>query len=181
MVRASLDGNDVTAAKSAPIGRVYRMSWWFRSFALFFLVFGLVFALSFGRDFLEGHDQEWTKILIAMAFPIIGAGITIRAFSSRIAFTADSVDKSWVMGRRRMALDTICGRREYVVRGKNGSTRYLQIVANDGSAPLDFGKQLYGFDDAFWHWFNQLPDLDARDKEEPRDSTQHKDSNFGLV
>jgi hypothetical protein len=33
----------------------------------------------------------------------------------------------------------------------------------------------YNFDDAFFRWFNELPDLDAEGQ------NAHKDSNFGLV
>ena len=57
----------------------------------------------------------------------------------------------------------IRGRREYVVRGARGGTRYLKLVpADDRREPLQIRKQ-YNFDAEFYAWFNRLPDLDALD------------------
>ena len=40
--------------------------------------------------------------------------------------------------------------------------------------PIEF-ESIYSFDKTFYEWFNKLPDLDALDK------VNHKNSNFGLV
>lgn len=190
MEATQLDRKNVTVV-GAPTGRIYRMSLWFTGFSIFFLAFGIVFLGAFIRGVFSSQEgPDFGGIVVGLVLPVVGAGMAIKAFSSRISFTSDSVESSWAMGRESMPLSAICGRREYVVRGKSGATRYLRLESNDGSDPLDFGKYLYRFDDAFWQWFNQIPDLDARDKEEKeerdkekedRDPKNHKDSNFGLV
>jgi hypothetical protein len=167
-----------SAVQNAPLGRVYRMAWWFRAFALFFLLFGGFFLIGVLRDILDGEKPHaiW-EIAVSVVFPIIGAGMSAKAFTSRIIFSDGTIARTSFWDRRRVPLESIAGRREYVVEssGQGGSTRYLRLELNDGSSPLDCGKNLYRFDDAFWRWFNQLPDLDARDKQ------THLGSNFGLV
>jgi hypothetical protein len=110
--------------------------------------------------------------------------MSAKAFTARISFSQDSIELSSFWNRRSKPLAAIVGRREYVVEGdgESGSTRYLRLEFNDGSPPMDFGKHLYRFDEFFSQWFNELPDLDARDKaNEESDKAKHKDSNFGLV
>jgi hypothetical protein len=176
MTQASIQPS--SALQDAPVGRVYRMSWWFRGFALFFLLFGGTFLFACLRDILDGEQRHgiWDMV-VSVVFPIVGAGMSAKAFTSKIIFSEDSIARTSFWGCRRVRLESIAGRREYVVKGdgEGGSTRYLRLELGDGSAPLDFGKSLYRFDNAFWVWFNQLPDLDARDKQ------KHKDSNFGLA
>ena len=181
-MRVSIEDKGAGAAKSAPVGRIYRMEFWFKAFAVSFLAIGLALLGTYVRDFLFSSQQANVgQVAIGLVIPIVGAGMTIKAFSARITFTADAIERSWAMGRQRMALDAICGRREYVVRSaKSGTTHYLRLESNDGSGPLDFGKKLYRFDDAFWQWFNELPDLDARDNDDG-DPAEHQSSNFGLV
>jgi hypothetical protein len=161
---------------SPPVGRVYRMSWLFRIFTMFFLVFGCTAAVAFVRDgLMDPESLTWVKLLIAIVFPVVGMFMTAKAFSSTLVFSADSVTMRSLLDTRSVEYSHIRGRREYVLQGKDGSTRYLRLDTTDGSKPFDFGKRLYVFDDAFWAWFNALPDLDAMDK------VTHKGSNFGLV
>ncbi len=176
MAEVMISGKQAVS-KNAPVGHVYRMSWWFRGFSILFLLFGISVLYVTVRKAMEGDELGWVQITVATVFPFVGAGMTLKAFSARIVFSEGTVEKSWTMRRQSLALDAIRGRREYVVRGGRygGSTRYLRLEANDDRPPLDFGKNLYRFDDAFWEWFKQLPDLDARDRE------VHKDSNFGLI
>jgi hypothetical protein len=164
--------------QNAPPVRVYRMSWWFRGLALFFLMFGGVFLFVCLRDSMDGEREHgiW-ELIVAVVFPIVGAGLSAKAFTSRIRFSEGVIERKSFWDCRRVLVTSIAGRRQYVAGGgeEGGSTRYLRLEMNDGSPPLDTGRSMYCFDDAFWTWFNQLPDLDARDKE------VHKDSNFGLV
>lgn len=164
-------------SESAPFNRVYRMNWWFRGFAVLFFMLGVAALYGIGSQAAEVDELDWVKIVLATIFPVVGAVISLKAFSARIAFSNGAIEKSWTMRRQYLPLDAIRGRREHVVRGGQygSSTRYLRLEANDDRPPLDFGKNLYRFDDAFWAWFNQVPDLDARDRE------IHKDSNFGLI
>jgi hypothetical protein len=159
----------------APTGHVYRMRWWFRAFALFFLAFGSVlFTDKALKTVSASEDPDFTKLALVLIFPAVGAGMTAKSFSSTVKFTESTVERRSVFGFQNVSLAAIRGRREYVVRGNRGvATRYLRLVATDNSF-VDFGKSLYTFDDAFWVWFRQLPDLDAEDANRAK-------SNFGLV
>jgi hypothetical protein len=161
-----------------PIGRVYRMNWLFRGFGVAFLLFGTFFLFAAGRELFDGEvEPNFIKIGIAFVFSLVGFGITVHGFVSKLVFSEDRVYKVSYLGRKSLPFASIRGRREFVVRGnsESGSTRYLRLEPNDSHPALEFGKNLYAFDAAFMEWFNTLPDLDAMDK------VQHKDSNFGLV
>jgi hypothetical protein len=160
----------------APVGHVYRMSWWFRGFAIFFLIFGGFFLYAKCRDALQ-HEKTVGigEILVSVVLPLAGLGMTAPGFASRLEFSHGSVERVTLLNREAISLSSIRGRRQYVARSGRGSTSYLRLERNDGYTPIDFGKKLYQFDDDFWAWFNALPDLDAMDK------VKHKDSNSGLV
>jgi hypothetical protein len=160
------------------IGRVYRMNWLFRGFSLFFLAFSCFGLSAYASGIMKGESEaDGVKILTACVLLLAGLGMTTHAFLSRLAFSSEGVEQISFLGRKNLPFASIRGRREYVVRGGNpgGSTRYLRVEANDDHPALEFGKKLYAFDDAFWTWFNALPDLDERDRQ------IHKDSSFGLV
>jgi hypothetical protein len=149
------------------------MSWWFRAFAIVFLLGG---CFIFSRLRWDTFDlSKWYAVLgvvLLAVFPLVGAGLSVNAFTSKIRFSETAIERETLWGRRSMQYVSIKGRREYLAGGgEDGLTRYLRLESNNGSRPLDFGKGFYKFDDAFWAWFNRLPDLDAK----------VKGSNFGLV
>lgn len=163
---------------AAPIGRVYRMSLWFRGFALVFLIIGSFLSIAFLWEIQTGEtDPDTIKTIIEIVFPIAGLAMTAHSFVSRVAFENNLLRRVTLVRQRTVSLHSIRGRREYVVTGGSepGSTRYVRLELNNGEPPVDLGKKLYNFDEAFWAWFRSLPDLDAADK------IQQKDSNFGLV
>jgi hypothetical protein len=164
------------AIENAPVGRVYPMAWWFRAFSVFFFLFGCFTVGRVHWETFDGQTYQIFGVLLLAVFPLAGAALSIKAFTSKITFNEELIEIHSVWRRRSVRLAVIKGRREYAESGtEGGSTRYLRVEASDGSPALDFGKKFYLFDDAFWRWFNQLPDLDARDKQ------THKNSNFGLV
>jgi hypothetical protein len=55
------------------------------------------------------------------------------------------------------------------------SVWHLVLEPNDDRCVKLNIEELYRFDDFFYKWFNELPDLDELDKARP------KTSNFGLV
>lgn len=163
---------------AAPTGRIYRMSWAFRGFALFFLAFTSVCFVGMLRSILGGTtDPSLVNMLCASMLPIAGLLMTAHAFVSRLTFTSDALKRITLIRERAVTLESIRGRREYVVSGGDppGATRYVRLELNNGDPPVDLGKTLYKFDEAFWAWFESLPDLDAAEK------VLHKDSGFGLV
>lgn len=164
----------------APIFRVYRMKWRWRAFAFFFLFFGALPMIASLREFISGaSDPKPMMLPVGVLFLAAGIGLTFYAFKAAIGFSQDAIEHRTIFGQKKLPLDGIKGRREYVVKGAQGdvggNTRYLKLVPNDDRLPtLEFSKH-YTFDDTFYRWFYELPDLDAEDRK------VHKDSNFGLV
>lgn len=132
------------------------------------------------RGFISGaSDPKPMMLPVGVLFLAAGLGMTFYAFKAAIEFSQDAVEHRTIFGQKKLPLDGIKGRREYVVKGAQGdgggNTRYLKLEPNDDRLPtLEFSKH-YTFDDTFYRWFYELPDLDAEDKK------VHKDSNFGLV
>jgi hypothetical protein len=163
-----------------PVFRIYRLNWWPRTFALLFLGFSAFFLIGTSWGLLTGQEEaKPLQMVFAVVFLVVGIGLTINFFKTTITFTADAIELNTIFARKKLPFSGIRGRREYVVRGGDveagGSTRYLKLVPNDDRLPtLDFMKN-YTFDDAFYRWFNALPDLDAEDNK------VHKNANFGLV
>lgn len=160
-----------------PVYRVYRLNWWQRGFALTFLALSTFFVFGVWRGVFF-NQEEPRPFLMAMTtiFMLVGAGLTANAFGTTVIFTADAVELRSILGYSRLPLNKIRGRREFVARGdEGGGTRYLVLVSNDDRLPkIQFMKD-YTFDESFFRWFYELPDLDADDKKVP------KDANFGLV
>jgi hypothetical protein len=163
---------------AAPVNRVYRMQYWLMALALLFLAFGSLFLIKELRELTSGElELKPLDVVVGTVFFAVGFFLTIRFYSSRVKFTSDAIERSNIFNSARLPYSAIRGRREYVVRGgeDGGETHYLKLEPNDDRFPaLDFIKA-YNFDDAFYSWFNQLPDLDEEDKTGP------KTSNFGLV
>lgn len=153
----------------APVFRVYRMALWFRVFALFFVAFGFLFVIASVRELPSTQvDVKPMNAVVGIVFFAVGIGLTVHAFTATIRFTQDTIELRSIVARTVLPLNAICGRREYVVRGnaESGSTRYLRLEPNDDRlAAIDFSKNGYNLDDAFYDWFNSLTDLDAADKQ----------------
>ena len=160
-----------------PTYRVYRLHWGQRAFALLFLAFSLFFVIGSWRGVVFGHEEPRPLLLfLSMIFLLVGVGLTINAFQTKVIFTFVAIELQSILGRKRIPLSGIRGRREIVATGEEGgSTRHLCLVPDNDRLPtLQFMKS-YTFDDTFYRWFNELRDLDAEDKK------VHKDANFGLV
>jgi len=96
-----------------PTGHVYRMRWWFRAFALFFLVFGsFLFTETTLKTLSTSEYPGFTKLALMLIFPAVGAGMTAKSFSSTIKFTEATVERRSVFGFQNVSLAAIRGRRE---------------------------------------------------------------------
>lgn len=160
----------------APVGRIYRMVWWFRLFAALFLVIGGLVGYGFVHGTMRETDSlKWTTILGAIALSVSALYLIAKAFTSIVEFSGDSITMRWIFYTRSLEYSRIRGRREFVVQGEESTTRYFRLETKDGSRPFDVGKNMYGFDEQFWEWYRSLPDLDAVDK------ARDKGSGFGQV
>ncbi len=112
---------------------------------------------------------QFTPRLIFSASATLLGGIvlTASAFTARFNISSDSIEIGSVFGKKKLALEAIRGRRQYAT----GSGRFTAIHFKlepkyNGLAALTFQNN-FNFDDQFWLWFDQLPDLDS--KESPSD------------
>lgn len=152
--------------------RVYRLSPWIRMFAVAFLLFSLLglFGLLWSqRAGVQGRNPaemvEWAAItLLAVCWAVY-------VFAAVIVLSEDAIEKRTPLKTDRLRFSQIRGRRETVHRNFDGSyIRYLQVVPRDSLLPLIRFQKLYVLDAAFYAWYDDLPDLDARDLMRNRDS-----------
>ena len=124
-------------------------------------------------------DREPSFLWLVVSLILFAAGIVwvLDAFGSRVTLSEETIAVCGLRGRKSLPLNVIRGRRTYMFKldpNSAGSTTYLKVVPVDDRLPvIDFLRD-YNFDEAFYAWFNGLPDLDAMDKE-------RKPNNFGLV
>jgi hypothetical protein len=158
--------------------KVYKMKWWRRASAIFFLAVAILSLAGFVWGPLSGQaDPKQLGLFVSAILTVAGTCWTISTFESTVTLSRDEIAVRGFFGCKRLQFKEIRGRREYLVRGGGTapSTRYLKLEPDDDQlSPLKFEKY-YTFDDAFYQWFNKLPDLDALDKVKP------KTSNFGLA
>lgn len=165
-------------ASMPPIpGRTYRVKAGSRLFVILYLVFAAIIAIvAFGRPLLGWADPQPEVMIVSVVLLIVGILFVGYFFSSAIVFTIDAIELHTLTGRQSLPLDAIRGRREYVVRGgEEGDYHGIKLEFNDDRFPLLDSQRHFNFDEDFWRWFNQLPDLDVEDKK------KKKTSNFGLV
>lgn len=160
-----------------PIYCVYHWSKLGRAFTLLFLAFSVFYAVGVCTgQVIRGTGVNPMIILIALVLFIAGSLFAIYSYRAKISFTTEAIELHTNFTRKRLPPSGILGRREYIVRDEDGSTVYLKLEPNDDRLPtLEFQKNYYNFDDRFFRWFNELPDLDVEDKK------KHKTSNLGLV
>jgi len=165
-----------TVETPAAPSRVYRMVWWRRGSAAIFLAVALVVFIGILWGAIAGdRETKLWEMVGSGALAMGGVFWVLQTFSTTITVCGQTIELRTYSQRRALRFDQIRGRREYVVRGTESSTRYWKLEPNDDRLPtLDFQKY-YNFDGPFLEWFNKLPYLDAIDKLRP------KSSDFGLV
>ncbi len=143
------------------IGRAYHIRWTSRLGWLFAFVVTIgVSAELFGRV-RDGIEQStlWVCFLITLLPVVIGV-LALGSLYNRVTLYSNAIEYRNVWSTSWLQFGEIRGRREYLADlGRGGKVPHLLIVPNDDNLPfLDFAKG-YNFDDAFWAWFNRLPDL----------------------
>jgi hypothetical protein len=168
--------------------RVYRITWWWRAGAVFFLTIGSVVSIGIWNGIIFGErEPKFAEMVGTPVLAIVGVFLAWSAFRATVTLSADAIELRTLFERKRLPLNAIRGRREYVVRGGTvdvgGSTRYLKLEPNDDRLPTMDIVKYFNFDDRFYQWFKALPDLDALDKQrrEALEKDPHNNSNFGLV
>jgi len=168
------------------LARVYRIGWWWRAAAIFFLTTGTVGVTGIWGGVIAGRrEPKFEEMVVTAVLPLVGALLVWSAFRATVTLSEDEIELRTPFGRKKLPLHAIRGRREYVVRGgiHGGSTRYLKLETNDDRLPTMDIMKAFSFDGRFYQWFNELPDLDAQDRQrrEALKKDPRNNSNFGLV
>jgi len=148
------------SASSAGLARVYRLKWWRKALALFFLIFGLLGANAFwaGPVFGPKHPEVWGMVATA-GITLSGVFLTADAFTQTIVLWHDAIEKRTLFVTQRLEFAKIRGRREYDEEGYDSNTRYLELEPNDRRLPTLKFEKYFTFDREFYAWFNSFPDL----------------------
>jgi hypothetical protein len=122
-------------------------------------------------------DKDGKGVFLAGAvMAVAGLALTYRAFNVKVYLSPDAIELQGPLSTKSLPLQAIKGRRQYESeRTRYSPKRYLMVVANSDELPTLRLRDDMNFDDAFYAWFNSLPDLDALEKKDT------KDSKFGLV
>ncbi len=158
--------------------RRYRMKSSQRAVCITLCVVGIFFLLAFWGGVLIGkREPKFLELMFPVMYLVFAGTMTVRSYHNQVALCEESIALRSLRGNTVLPLDKVKGRRRYLSRGDGESPDvwHLVLEPNDDRYPKLDVEELYRFDDAFYQWFNQLPDLDESDKHQPNPS------NFGLV
>ena len=102
------------------------------------------------------------------------AGIlTVRAFRSNVLLSRKAIEVHSLAGRSVLPFHKIRGARRYLLSGSDDSHSIWNIVLepNDVRFPELNIREIYRFDDSFYQWLDELPDLDAIDSHLAKNSS----------
>jgi hypothetical protein len=149
-----------------------------RLVSIVLLVVALLLTVGTWWSVLTGtREPKFLEMMFPIAFSLGAAIFTLRSFQNMVRLSGDALEFRGFSGTRVLPLDKIKGRRRYLMRGNLDAPDVWHLVLepnDDRYTKIDL-EELYQFDEAFYTWFNALPDLDEIDKANPRVS------NFGLV
>jgi hypothetical protein len=152
--------------RPTPAPNVYSMTGWIRFVGPLIAMIGAWML----KDCLSGPIY-WHGVLVPAPYWIFsssgvllwGIVMTVRAFTVRFIVSADSIEIGDMFGKKKLALDAIRGRRQYATGSGRLTAVHFKLEPKDnGSVGLTFQND-FNFDDQFWLWFDQLPDLDSEE------------------
>jgi hypothetical protein len=152
------------------------MKWLDRVGAVLAMAAGAVLCTFVLRDWIDpivrSHKSNTIGLLVSAALLLYGTYKTANAFISTVTLFPHSVEVRTAFSRQSLSTKQIRGRREYANNWGRSKTWYYCLVSNDDKlGTLDF-EQDFNFDEAFFSWFNQLPDLDAADEKRWKESSE---------
>jgi hypothetical protein len=154
---------------------------WPRGSAVFYLVLAFGLFGSHWWPILFGHRKPGLDDFIFPGLYLLsGGGVTIVSFRTFVRLSESSIEVSRLRGARMLPFDKIKGRHGYTERADPYGTpsRHLVLESNDVRFPRIDINECKEFDEAFYRWFDSLPDLDKLDGIE---ELQSKYANFSLV
>jgi len=152
------------------VGHVYYRKWWGRAGTVLLLIVGAAFCTTVWDvpNFSPQNPQLLTMFVSAVIL-FVGIYQTANAFISTVTLFAESVESRTAFVCRRLLFSEIRGRRQYITGGRY-KTAYFSLVPNDDRLYTLAFVQAFNFDEAFFRWFNHLPDLDAADEKMEKES-----------
>jgi len=142
--------------------RVYHQRSSLQIFAAVFLAGSLV--CSIGVWIRESHSREpsYFQLLGTALFMLASTWFATQSFLSTVKLSREAIEVRTLFTRGKLALSTICGRRERVVEDpEGGRTKFLKIVPWSSNLPtLEFPEH-FDFDTDFYLWYDELEDLDT--------------------
>ncbi len=142
------------------------MTGWVRFVGPLIAMFGAwMLNVGFGGPMYLRGGRLPTPVWIFLSCGVLLGGIvmTASAFTARFIVSADSIEIGNVFGKKKLALDAISGRRQYATGSGRLTAIHFKLEPKDnGSVGLTFQND-FNFDDQFWLWFDQLPDLDSEE------------------
>lgn len=128
---------------------------------------GLIFLAAIWYGVLTGaREPRFLEMSFPVVFLAIAGVATMQAFSNWVRLSDQAIEFHSLKGDAVLPFDKIKGRRRYVDHGdlESPTLCHLVLEPNDDRFPRLDLEELYRFDDFFYRWFNELPDLDELDK-----------------
>jgi hypothetical protein len=164
-MRHNLIRGQVEMNNSAPFLAVYHVKGVIRAAALAMLATGFIFSAGIVSRVKLGLEPPSAEIALIISLIVLCTVIfALHAFTSSLRFTTDAVEKRSILTVVSIPLDHIRGRRQIAAGGDGENVRFFVIVPSHRSLPTIKCAEYHEFDDAFYDWFQSLPDLDAKAK-----------------
>jgi len=138
--------------------RIYQVKRRIRINALLFLAVAPTVAA-----IISGKQHQADLLGPAILF-IVGMLLAASVFRARITLSDSAIESRSLFGRKRLGRDQILGKREYIGWGPYGGVRTITIAPKEASLPAVKFDRNYAFDDFFFDWLKQLPDLSSPQK-----------------
>lgn len=106
--------------------------------------------------------------LLALVLIVIAAVFGVRTSKNTVRLSESAIAVGAFPGNKLLPFDKIRGRRRYLMSvGDSGGVWHLVLEPISDRYPRLDIEDIYRFDDHFYRWFNNLPDLDEADKRGP--------------
>jgi hypothetical protein len=153
---------------SSLVARVYKPKWGGKILALFAFVCGTLGSVGYlsGR-FPITTRREYLLVPLSIGMMISGFFLTAYLLTARIILSYDAIESRSIFGRKRLLFSDIRGRHEIVTSSRYGITSKFKLESKIKHGHILYLDNSFTFDDAFYNWLYQLPDLDAEDVPEP--------------
>ena len=103
--------------------------------------------------------------LFALIPIVIAVVLGVRTSKNTVCLSESAIAVEGFPGNKLLPFDKIRGRRRYFEsNGDSGGVRHLVLEPISERYPRLDIEEIYQFDDHFYRWFNNLPDLDEADK-----------------